>query len=83
MTTQKQKKPTITDSSMFKTMNKKGTFVIDAGRADRKLNIPNATKVDKEFLFLNPFTDLELHPEDWNDIITADMGGTYREKKNL
>ena len=80
MTTKKHKKPIITDSSIFKAIHEKGTCVIDAGRADRKLNIPDATKNDKEFLFLNPFT--ELHLEDFKDIIDANVTRMSAERAN-
>jgi len=80
MTTKKHKKPTITDSTIFKSMNKKGTCAIDAGRADRKLNIPDEIKIDKEFLFLNSFT--EPHLEDFKDIINIDITRMSAERAN-
>jgi len=76
----KQQKPSIQDSEIFKAIDAKGTCVIDVRPPYEKLHIPDEAKFDKETLFWNPFT--ELHPEDWEGIITAEMGGMYREKAN-
>ncbi len=81
MTTNKQKNQKIIDSSIFKAIHAKGTCSIDAGRADRQVNISDEAKCDQEIMFWNPFT--ELHPEDWNDMIKADIRAMNRERGNL
>ena len=81
MTTKNQTESSIQDSEIFKSIDKKGTCSIDAGRADRQINISDEVKCDQEIMFWNPFT--EIHPEDWNDMIKADIRAMNRERGNL